>query len=166
MRRERVERERFIPYAPRQTVHTTPLAGHMTYMYLVKESCSRQHHGQLTGIVRVICPAVVLEVVGMETAREAHNTIPCLTPNSASEKRVQTVLSICINTTLIIHDMLRKKGKVTQHNRKTKQHNTTRPRQLFFKKKSCLGWDLNHYRPLYRRHSYQLSYQGSSAGWA
>ena len=34
--------------------------------------------------------------------------------------------------------MLRKKGKATQHNRKTKQHNTTHPRQLFFNKKSCL----------------------------
>ena len=42
---------------------------------------------------------------------------------------------------LIIHEMLRKKGKATQHNRKTKQHNTTRPRQLFFKEKSCLRWD-------------------------
>ena len=37
--------------------------------------------------------------------------------------------------TLIIHEMLRKKGKATQNKRKTKQHNTTRPRQLFFKKK-------------------------------
>ena len=46
-------------------------------------------------------------------------------------------------TFLIIHDMLRKKGKATQRNRKTKQHNTTRPKQSFFKEKSCLGWDLN-----------------------
>ena len=35
--------------------------------------------------------------------------------------------------------MLRKKGKATQHNRKTKQHNTTRPRQYFSKKKAASG---------------------------
>ena len=35
---------------------------------------------------------------------------------------------------LIIHEMLRKKAR---------QHNTTRPRQLFFKEKNCLGWDSN-----------------------
>ena len=40
---------------------------------------------------------------------------------------------------LIIHEILRKKGKATQHNRKTKQCNTTRPRQ----RKNCLGWDSN-----------------------
>ena len=38
----------------------------------------------------------------------------------------------CICMTLIIHKMLRKtrQGKATQHNRKTKQHNTTRPKQF------------------------------------
>ena len=40
---------------------------------------------------------------------------------------------------LIIHEILRKKGKATQHNRKTKQDNTTCPRQLFFKEKTALG---------------------------
>ena len=43
-------------------------------------------------------------------------------------------------STLLIHDviiikMLRKKGKATQQDRKTNQHNTTRPRQVFSKKK-------------------------------
>ena len=33
----------------------------------------------------------------------------------------------------------RKKDNATQHNRKTKQHNTTRPRQLFFKEKTASG---------------------------
>ena len=35
------------------------------------------------------------------------------------------------------------KDKVTQHNRKTKQHNTTRPKQSFFKKNwlLCVGFD-------------------------
>ena len=34
---------------------------------------------------------------------------------------------------LIIHEVLSEgQGKATQHNRKTKQHNTTRPKKLFF----------------------------------
>ena len=43
--------------------------------------------------------------------------------------------TIYIHDFLIIHEMLRKKGKATQHNRKTKQHNTTCPRQYFQSKK-------------------------------
>ena len=38
-----------------------------------------------------------------------------------------------IGVTLIIHEIFRKKGETTQHNRKTKQHNIL--------EKSCLGWD-------------------------
>ena len=63
---------------------------------------------------------------------------------------------------LIIHEMLRKKGQAIQHNRKTKQHNIARPRQLFFKEKlAASGRTRTHDRPLARRHSYQLSYRGS-----
>ena len=51
---------------------------------------------------------------------------------------------------LIIHEMLRKKGKATQHNRKTKQHNTTQPRQLFFKELPRVG------------HTYMLVYPGDA----
>ena len=45
--------------------------------------------------------------------------------------------SICMYMymTLIIHEMLKKKGKATPH---TKQHNTTCPRQLIFKEKNSL----------------------------
>ena len=71
-----------------------------------------------------------------------------------------------IHDFLIIHEMLRKKGKATQHNRKTKQHNTTRPRQYFSKKKAASGGTRTHDRLLARRRSYQLSYRGNSAGWA
>ena len=35
---------------------------------------------------------------------------------------------------LIIHEMLRKKGKATQHNP---------PKAVIYQRKSCLGWDLN-----------------------
>ena len=56
-----------------------------------------------------------------------------------------------IHDFLIIHEMLRKKGKATQHNRKTKQHNTTRPRQYFSKKKAASGGTRTHDRLLARR---------------
>ena len=36
---------------------------------------------------------------------------------------------------LIIHEMIRKKGKATQHNRKTKQHNATLTQGSCFSKK-------------------------------
>ena len=41
-----------------------------------------------------------------------------------------------------LQEMLR---KARQHNRKAKHHNTTRPKQSFFKerKNGCLGWDSN-----------------------
>ena len=51
--------------------------------------------------------------------------------------------------------MLRKKGKATQHNRNTKQHNT------IFQKNASGGIRI-HDRRLARRNSYQLSYPGSS----
>ena len=52
---------------------------------------------------------------------------------------------------IIIHEMLREKDKATEHNRKTKQQNTTRPRQLFFKEKTASGGIQTHDRPLARR---------------
>ena len=40
---------------------------------------------------------------------------------------------------------LERQGKVTQQNRKTKQHNTTRQKQLFFKEKlAALGNHVSH----------------------
>ena len=54
-----------------------------------------------------------------------------------------------------------------QHNRKAKQHNTTRPKQSFFKEKlAASGGTRTHDHQLSRWCSYQLSYRGSSAGWA
>ena len=52
---------------------------------------------------------------------------------------------------------LERKSKATQHNRK---HNTTRPKQLFFKEKiAASGGTQTHDRPLARRRSYQLSHR-------
>ena len=66
-----------------------------------------------------------------------------------------------------IQEMLRKARQQQQHNRKAKQHNTTRPKQSFFKEKlAASGGTRTHDHQLARRCSYQLSYRGSSAGWA
>ena len=86
--------------------------------------------------------------------------------SSSYQLSYQDSQATCIHDFLIIHEMLRKKGKATQHNRKTKQHNTTRPRQYFSKKKAVSGGTRTHDRPLARRRSYQMSYRGNSAGWA
>ena len=62
-----------------------------------------------------------------------------------------------------------KKGKATtttQQNGKATQHNTTRPKQSFFKEKlAASGGIRTHDHQLSRRCSYQLSYRGSSVGW-
>ena len=65
-----------------------------------------------------------------------------------------------------LQEMLRK-ARQQQHNRKAKQHNTTCPKQSFFKEKlAASGGTQTHDHQLSRRRSYQLSYRGSSAGWA
>ena len=44
---------------------------------------------------------------------------------------------------------LERQGKVTQHNGKTKQHDTTRPKQLFFKEKlAASGGTRTYHHPL------------------
>ena len=40
-----------------------------------------------------------------------------------------------------LHEMLRKTRQQQQHNRKAKQHNTTRPKQSFLRKIGCLRLD-------------------------
>ena len=65
-----------------------------------------------------------------------------------------------------LQGMLRK-ARQQQHNRKAKQHNTTCPKQSFFKEKlAASGGTWTHDHQLSRWRSYQLSYQGSSVSWA
>ena len=59
---------------------------------------------------------------------------------------------MCVYMTSIIHEMLKKKA--TQHNS---------PKAVIFLAAS--GGTQTHNHLLSRRHSYQLSYRGSSAGW-
>ena len=60
----------------------------------------------------------------------------------------------------------RKKLKQARSNKQTRHSNTAHPRQL--EKMSCLRWDSNSRHSIYTldRALYQLSYRGSSAGWA
>ena len=63
--------------------------------------------------------------------------------SNAYSAPVLWVIHVSITSHALLHtyytctfdQILRKKGKATQHNRKTKQYNTTRPRQVFFKDK-------------------------------
>lgn len=50
-------------------------------LYLVKEGGARQHHGEFTGVVRVVEPRLVVDVPGMEPPREAHDAVPGLPPH-------------------------------------------------------------------------------------
>ena len=62
-------------------------------------------------------------------------------------------------TLIIIHEMLR---KTRQGNKTQQKHNTTHPKQLFFKDKlAASSGTRTHDHQLSRRHSYQLSYRGS-----
>ena len=69
--------------------------------------------------------------------------------------------------TLIIHEMLRKtrQGNTTQQKDTATQHNSSKAVRLAVKL-AASGGTRTHYRQLSRRRSYQLSYRGSSAGWA
>ena len=52
---------------------------------------------------------------------------------------------------------LKRQGKATQHNRRTEQHNTTRPKQLFFKEKlAASGGTRTHDHQLSRKKTQEL----------
>ena len=62
-----------------------------------------------------------------------------LSPANIAEKYPgKAGLNMLLHMVFKVHDFMRCleiQGKATQHNRKTKQHNTTHPEQLFFKEK-------------------------------
>ena len=65
---------------------------------------------------------------------------------AVSNQQYEVCVCMCICVSLneqSLQEMLRK-ARQQQHNRKAKQHNTTHPKQSFFKEKiGCLGWDSN-----------------------
>lgn len=50
-------------------------------IHLVKEGGSCQHHGELTRVVGVVEPGLVVDVPGVVPPRETHNAIPGLAPH-------------------------------------------------------------------------------------
>lgn len=55
----------------------------------MKESCSCQDHGELTGVVRVVEPGLVVDVPGMVPSGEPHDAISGLTPHSERNRTTQ-----------------------------------------------------------------------------
>lgn len=53
--------------------------------YLVEEGSTCQHHGELTRVVGVVKPRLVVDVPGMKPPWEAHNPIPGLSPHPENE---------------------------------------------------------------------------------
>lgn len=58
-------------------------SGAMPGSDLVKEGGSCQDHGELTGVVGIVQPGLVVDIPGMKSPRETHNAISGLTPHSA-----------------------------------------------------------------------------------
>ena len=55
---------------------------------------------------------------------------------------IELISAIIQQVSKVVYRTLIVKDKARQHNRRTKQHNTTRPKQSFFKEKiGCLGWE-------------------------
>lgn len=59
---------------------------------LVEESSSRQDHGELTGVVGVVEPGLVVDVPGVIPPGEAHDAIPGFTPHSVKTQSRREIL--------------------------------------------------------------------------
>ena len=53
----------------------------------MEEGSTSEHHRQLTGVVGVVVPALVLDVPCMEAAREPHQSVTVLTPHSTTKQQ-------------------------------------------------------------------------------
>lgn len=63
---------------------------------LVEESGSRQDHGELTGVVGVVEPGLMVDVPRVVPPGEAHNAISGLAPHSVRHRRTQKLTEIFI----------------------------------------------------------------------
>lgn len=62
------------------------------FLNLVEESSSRQDHGELTGVVGVVEPGLVVDVPGVIPPGEAHDAIPGFTPHSVKTQSRREIL--------------------------------------------------------------------------
>lgn len=56
-------------------------------VHLVEEGRTRQHHGELTWVVGIVEPRLVIYIPGMEPSWESHNSVSGLPPHPGSEER-------------------------------------------------------------------------------
>ncbi len=56
-------------------------------LHLVEEGRTRQHHGELTGVVGIVEPRLVIYIPGMKPSWESHNSVSGLPPHPGSEER-------------------------------------------------------------------------------
>lgn len=60
----------------------------------MKEGGSRQHHGELTGVVGVVEPGLVVDVPGVVPPREAHDAIPGLAPHPGTQRNATSTRAV------------------------------------------------------------------------
>ena len=56
--------------------------------YLMEEGGSCEDHGELTGVVGVVEPALMVEVPGVVTSRKTNNPVPGLAPNPTGRENI------------------------------------------------------------------------------
>ena len=65
----------------------------------MEEGRPSQDHREFTGVVRVIMPRPVLDIPGVESTREPHNTVPLFPPHpEAKDNLVVSQMCVVINT--------------------------------------------------------------------
>lgn len=56
-------------------------------LHLVEEGRTRQHHGELAGVVGIVEPRLVIYIPGMEPSWESHNPVSGLPPHPGSGEK-------------------------------------------------------------------------------
>lgn len=64
----------------------------------MEEGSSGQDHGELTGVVGVVEPGLVVDIPGVVPSRKTHDAISGLTPHSEQHHQTQKVFHFHSNT--------------------------------------------------------------------
>lgn len=56
-------------------------------LHLMEEGRTRQYHGELAGVVRIVEPRLVIYIPSMKPSRETYNPVSGLPPHPGSEER-------------------------------------------------------------------------------
>lgn len=63
----------------------------------MEESCSCQDHGELTGVVGVVEPGLMVDIPCMIPPRETHDAISGLTPHSETPQNAKSAEFLILN---------------------------------------------------------------------